>query len=54
MKDYTERNRALLHFIVTPTILLTVGLLGGLRIDCLIFRHFFRSFRHFYRIADDR
>ena len=33
MKDYTERNRALMHFIVTPTILLTVGLLGGLRID---------------------
>jgi hypothetical protein len=33
MKDYTERNRALLHFIVLPTILLTVGLLGGLRID---------------------
>jgi hypothetical protein len=33
MKDYTERNRALLHFIITPTILLTVGLLGGLRVD---------------------
>ncbi len=33
MKDYTERNRALLHFIVTPTILLTVALLGGLRVD---------------------
>jgi hypothetical protein len=33
MKDYTDRNRALLHFIVTPTILLTVGLLGGLRVD---------------------
>ena len=33
MKDYTERNRALLHFIVTPTILLTAGLLGGLRVD---------------------
>jgi hypothetical protein len=33
MKDYAERNRALLHFIVIPTILLTVGLLGGLRID---------------------
>jgi hypothetical protein len=33
MKDYTERNRALLQFIVTPTILLTVGLLGGLRVD---------------------
>jgi hypothetical protein len=33
MKDYTERNRALLHFLVTPTILLTVALLGGLRVD---------------------
>src|SRR6266700_3767100 len=33
MKDYAERNRALLHFIVLPTMLLTVGLLGGLRID---------------------
>jgi hypothetical protein len=33
MKDYTERNRALLHFVVLPTILLTVGLLGGLRVD---------------------
>jgi hypothetical protein len=33
MKDYIERNRALLHFIVTPTILLTVALLGGLRVD---------------------
>src|SRR5262245_14080064 len=33
MKHYAERNRALLHFIVLPTILLTVGLLGGLRID---------------------
>jgi hypothetical protein len=33
MKDYAERNRALLHFIVLPTILLTVALLGGLRID---------------------
>ncbi|HXM49827.1 MAG TPA: hypothetical protein VN956_18440 [Pyrinomonadaceae bacterium] len=33
MKDYTERNRALLHFIITPTILLTVALLGGLRVD---------------------
>ena len=33
MKDYTEGNRALLHFIVTPTILLTVALLGGLRVD---------------------
>jgi hypothetical protein len=33
MKNYAERNRALLHFIVTPTLLLTVGLLGGLRVD---------------------
>lgn len=33
MKDRAERNRELLHFIVLPTILLTVGLLGGLRID---------------------
>ena len=33
MNDYAERNRALLHFIVVPTLLLTVALLGGLRID---------------------
>jgi hypothetical protein len=33
MKNYAERNRALLQFIVMPTVLLTVGLLGGLRID---------------------
>jgi hypothetical protein len=33
MKDIAKRNRALLQFIVMPTILLTVGLLGGLRID---------------------
>jgi hypothetical protein len=33
MKDYSDRNRALLHAIVTPTILLTVALLGGLRVD---------------------
>src|SRR6267143_7331882 len=39
MKDYTERNRALLNFIVTPTILLTVALLGGLRVDAQT-RHF--------------
>lgn len=32
-KDHVERNRQLLHFIVLPTVLLTVGLLGGLRID---------------------
>src|SRR6266704_1466619 len=39
MKDYAERNRTLLHFIVLPTILLTVGLLGGLRVDAQT-RHF--------------
>src|SRR6266550_7436768 len=33
MRDYAERNRALLHFIVLPTLLLSVCLLGGLRID---------------------
>lgn len=33
MRDHAERNRELLHFIVLPTILLTAGLLGGLRID---------------------
>src|SRR3989440_5919283 len=33
MKDYADRNRALLNFIVLPTLLLSVGLLGGLRID---------------------
>ena len=33
MKSYAKRNRALLHFIGVPTILLTAGLLGGLRID---------------------
>jgi len=33
MKRYEERNRALLHFIVAPTLLLTVALLGGLRVD---------------------
>ena len=33
MTDRAERNRALLHFIAVPTILLTAGLLGGLRID---------------------
>src|SRR2546421_12436081 len=41
MKDYAERNRALLHFIVVPTILLTVGLLGGLRIDAQTRRFIF-------------
>src|SRR5437660_7807597 len=33
MKDYADRNRALLYFIVLPTLLLSVSLLGGLRID---------------------
>ena len=33
MKNYAERNLSLLHFIGVPTILLTAGLLGGLRID---------------------
>src|SRR5262245_323999 len=33
MKNYAERNRALLQFVLLPTILLTVTLLGGLRID---------------------
>jgi hypothetical protein len=33
MNNYAERNHALLHFILLPTALLTVGLLGGLRID---------------------
>ncbi len=33
MNDYADRNRALLNFIVLPTVLLTVSLLGGLRID---------------------
>ena len=32
MKAYAERNQALLHFILVPTMLLTVTLLGGLRI----------------------
>lgn len=33
MKDHADRNRALLDFIVLPTLLLSAGLLGGLRID---------------------
>jgi hypothetical protein len=33
MTDYADRNRQLLHFIVLPTTLLTVALLGGLRVD---------------------
>ncbi|HEY0005409.1 MAG TPA: hypothetical protein VGB17_11420 [Pyrinomonadaceae bacterium] len=33
MKDYASRNRALLGFVLLPTIFLTVALLGGLRLD---------------------
>ncbi len=33
MNAYADRNRALLNFIVLPTLLLSVSLLGGLRID---------------------
>lgn len=33
MKDYTDRNRQILHFMVLPSLLLTVVLLGGLRVD---------------------
>jgi len=33
MNLHAERNRALLNFIVLPTLLLSVSLLGGLRID---------------------
>lgn len=33
MSAYADRNRQLLHFIVLPTMLLTVALLGGLRVD---------------------
>ena len=33
MNAYAERNRLLLNFIVLPTVLLSVSLLGGLRID---------------------
>jgi hypothetical protein len=39
MNDYAERNRLVLQFIVLPTMLLTVVLLGGLRIDAET-RHF--------------
>ena len=39
MNDYAERNRLVLQFIVLPTTLLTVVLLGGLRIDVET-RHF--------------
>ena len=33
MNTYADRNRALLNFIVLPTLLSSVSLLGGLRID---------------------
>jgi hypothetical protein len=33
MTRYAERNQALLHFLLVPTLLLTVALLGGLRVD---------------------
>jgi len=33
MNLHADRNRALLNFIVLPTLLLSVALLGGLRID---------------------
>jgi hypothetical protein len=33
MTDHADRNRQLLQFIVLPTTLLTVALLGGLRVD---------------------
>lgn len=33
MTDYVARNRALMRFIVLPTIFLTVALLGGLRVS---------------------
>jgi hypothetical protein len=39
MKDHAETNRLVLQFIVLPTILLSVALLGGLRIDADT-RHF--------------
>ena len=39
MRDHAETNRSLLQFIVLPTILLSVALLGGLRIDAET-RHF--------------
>ena len=32
MTDYTERNHQLLHYVLLPTLLLTVTLLGGLRV----------------------
>jgi hypothetical protein len=33
MTDYVSRNRALVRFVVLPTIFLTVALLGGLRVS---------------------
>lgn len=39
MKNHAETNRLWLQFIVLPTLLLSVGLLGGLRIDAET-RHF--------------
>ena len=39
MKDHAQTNRLWLQFIVLPTILLSVALLGGLRIDAET-RHF--------------
>lgn len=39
MKDHAETNRLLVQFIGLPTILLSVALLGGLRIDAET-RHF--------------
>src|SRR5437868_9421963 len=33
MNAYADRNRPLLNFIALPTVLLSVSLLGGLRID---------------------
>jgi hypothetical protein len=39
MKDHAETNRLWLQFVVLPTILLSVALLGGLRIDAET-RHF--------------
>jgi hypothetical protein len=39
MKDHAETNRLWLQFIVLPTLLLSVALLGGLRIDAET-RHF--------------
>src|SRR5436190_20807597 len=35
MTDYTERNHQLLHYVLLPTLLLTVTLLGGLRVAAI-------------------